>query len=409
MTRFRGAADRVRLDVRNRYLDLLRALAIVRVVVYHVAGWAWLTIVFPAMGVMFALGGSLMAASLDRYGVRAVGRRLRRLLPPLWIQAALFVPAMLLTGLALDWRLAFWVLPVYDPPANGWGALALSVIWYLRDYLWFALVSPLALPLFRRWPLPTLIAPFVVLGASELWGPFHPVVPHVALYLGCWLLGFAHHDGLLRSLGVRLLVPLAAGLAALGAAWFVTHPGWRGYDLNDIPLGNALWSAAFILVALGLAPASVEWLDRRAAVSRTVTLLNQRALTIYLWHQPIVIGLGTGVALLGWSARNPLALRLAVVAGFVALAVIAFGWVEDVAARRAPTLLPPRPAWSGRRDRDVAAVGAQVQQVRTARPVRHLDVHVARAGLRVDLVVAGRHPQLDVARAGLDAYPSWGR
>ena len=40
---------------RNRYLDLLRAAAIGRVIVYHLFGWPWLTIVLPAMGVMFAL------------------------------------------------------------------------------------------------------------------------------------------------------------------------------------------------------------------------------------------------------------------------------------------------------------------------------------------------------------------
>jgi peptidoglycan/LPS O-acetylase OafA/YrhL len=43
--------------MRNRYLDLLRAAAVARVVVYHVTGWSALTILFPAMSVMFALGG----------------------------------------------------------------------------------------------------------------------------------------------------------------------------------------------------------------------------------------------------------------------------------------------------------------------------------------------------------------
>jgi len=38
--------------MRNRYIDTLRAAAIVRVIVYHAIGWAWLTLVLPAMGVM---------------------------------------------------------------------------------------------------------------------------------------------------------------------------------------------------------------------------------------------------------------------------------------------------------------------------------------------------------------------
>ena len=41
-------------------------IALVRVVVYHLFGWAWLTVLFPSMGVMFALAGSLMARSLNR-------------------------------------------------------------------------------------------------------------------------------------------------------------------------------------------------------------------------------------------------------------------------------------------------------------------------------------------------------
>lgn len=59
-------APAARAPGRDRYLDLLRTLALGRVVVYHIYGWAWLTIVFPSMGVMFALAGALMARSLKR-------------------------------------------------------------------------------------------------------------------------------------------------------------------------------------------------------------------------------------------------------------------------------------------------------------------------------------------------------
>jgi hypothetical protein len=84
----------------------------VRVVVYHVFGWAWLTILLPAMGLMFALAGSLMAGSLDRTEPAAVRRRLRRLLPPVWAFGAVSVALMMATG----WRTA-------PPTALGWGEL----------------------------------------------------------------------------------------------------------------------------------------------------------------------------------------------------------------------------------------------------------------------------------------------
>ncbi|MEU4644551.1 acyltransferase [Micromonospora sp. NPDC023814] len=341
--------------MRNRYLDLLRFLAIVRVVVYHVTGWATLTLVFPAMSVMFALAGSLMAASLQRWGTGAVVRRLRRLLPSLWVVAAVFVPAMLLTGLPLSPKVLLWLFPVADPPANGWGAIALSVIWYLRDYLWFVLASPVALWLFRRAPVPTLVAPYAMLAAAEL--GLLPALPgalhHFGLYFGAWLLGFAHQAGMLRRLATRVLVPVALALAAAGAAWIVTHPGPRGYDLNDNPLGNALWSAAFVLVLLGRAPAGARWVDRSAVFGRVVTVFNRRALTVYLWHMPFVAALTPLVDVVGWSHQDPLglAIRVALVFALVAVVTALVGWVEDVAARRPPELVPgglrPAPARTG--------------------------------------------------------------
>ncbi|GAA2192014.1 acyltransferase family protein [Micromonospora lupini] len=329
--------------MRNRYLDLLRFLAIVRVVVYHVTGWATLTLVFPAMSVMFALAGSLMAASLTRSGPVAVGRRLRRLLPSLWVLAVVFVPAMLLTGLSLSPRVLLWLFPITDPPANNWGAVGLSTIWYLRDYLWFVLASPVALWLFRRAPLPTLLAPYVVLVTIEVGiYPAPPVVREFGLYFGAWLLGFAHHAGMLRRLTGRVLYPLSLALAVVGGAWIVTHPGPRGYDLNDNHLGNALWSAAFILVVLGRAPAAVAWLERSRLADRVVTVVNRRALTIYLWHMPFVVALTPLVDVVGWSHQDPvgLAVRVLLVFALVGLVTLVVGWVEDVAARRRPELIP---------------------------------------------------------------------
>jgi peptidoglycan/LPS O-acetylase OafA/YrhL len=323
--------------VRNRYFDLLRAVAIVRVVIYHATGWALLTVVFPAMGTMFALAGSLMAASLDRYGARAVGRRMRRLLPPVWLIAAIFV----LSGLSLDWRLLLWAAPVTDPPSVGQGAMMLSIIWYVRVYLWFVLLSPVALPLFRRWPLPMLALPLAVLIATEAGAPLG-VLHDFGVYFGCWLLGFAHRDGLLKRVNRWLLVGAAATLAAAGLAWFLTHPSHRGYDLNDIPIGDALWSTGFVLILVGLAPTNLAWLDRRRLTARFVTVLNSRAVTIYLWHQAVIVGLGTVAGLLGWQlvgAGWRMAWLLSVGTG-VALATVVFGWVEDLAAKRRLSLVP---------------------------------------------------------------------
>jgi peptidoglycan/LPS O-acetylase OafA/YrhL len=332
--------------VRNRYFDVLRALAIIRVVVYHATGWALLTIVFPAMGTMFALSGSLMATSLDRYGVRAVSRRARRLLPPLWAMAAVFVPLMVVTGLPITWRLLFWIVPLTDPPTNGWGGTMLGVVWYLRQYLWFVLLSPLALPVFRRWPVPSLVAPLGLLVAIELGLPHVAMLRDLAVYFGCWLLGFAHHDGMLQRLSRRVLLGVSLGMTAAGAAWFLTHPGPRGLDLNDIPIGDTLWSTGFVLLLLGWVPQVMPSHGRALTVwqpvSRLVTVLNRRAVTVYLWHQPAIVGLALLVGLLGWNLSNPAGnvTWLTIVAAGVVVSILAIGWVEDLAARRRPALIP---------------------------------------------------------------------
>lgn len=319
--------------MRNRYLDLLRAVAVVRVVLYHVTGLPALTIVFPAMSVMFALGGSMMAASLDRTGPFAVERRLRRLLPSLWVISAIAVPAMMIDGLAWDWRLLMWFFPLQDPPAGGQWLEALSAMWYLRDFLWFVLLSPVLLPIYRRFPLITIATPYVALVVITVTGttPQSPLLRDLALYGGAWLIGFAHHDGKLRD---RRLLWVAGAVALAAALWVVTHPGPRGYDLNDIPLGNALWSLALILLLLRISPSIPAW--------RPVTVLNARALTIYLWHVPIIVAMTHAGENAGWPIRGWTgdAWRLVVVVSLLALVTLAVGWVEDLAAGRRAVLVP---------------------------------------------------------------------
>jgi peptidoglycan/LPS O-acetylase OafA/YrhL len=326
--------------VRNRYIDLLRAAAIIRVVVYHTLGFWWLTVIFPAMGLMFALGGSLMAASLDRAGPQAVVRRFRRILPPVWLLGAIAVSAMfLMGGMHNRWKLLLWVFPLSDPPSTPWGAEWLAMIWYVRSYLWFILLSPIMLWLFRRWPIPSLLVPFGVLVAivasnSGIGGPLRDFF----FYAPAWMLGFAYHDGTLQRLSKKLVWALAVPIGAVGLALLFTHPGPRVYDLNDAPISDALWSTAFLLILLSHAPKVLSL----GKVNAPVEAVNRRALTIYLWHQGAIALVDFAALLLGISLLGHMggAIELSGVFLVLALAVLAFGWVEDLAARRKPTLVP---------------------------------------------------------------------
>jgi len=362
---------------RDRWFDVLRAAALVRVVVYHTLGYGWLSLVFPAMGVMFALGGSLAARSMRRTPAgEVIGHRIRRLLPPLWLFGAILVPLMLWHGwtresdeYALNWaELALWVFPVLDPPHSSWGTDAAAVLWYVRAYLWFVLLTPALLGVFRRWPVTTVLAPIAVVAVDAMVGSPLAGLAHVGpgildfcTFGACWVLGFAHREGTLRRIHPFMLVGVAVTAIGLGAAWTVTHPLPDGtLDLNEIPLGQALISAGAVLVFMRISP-ELAWLDRLPALRRLVAVANARAVTIYLWHN-VAIALAVPVMdRLAWYSPGA---HLGITALLLPIAVLVFGWVEDLAARRQLRLLPadadPPPAPRARPldDRRVATVSS---------------------------------------------------
>ena len=71
-------------------------------------------------------------------------------------------------------------------------------------------------------------------------------------------------------------------------------------------------------------------------------MLNARALTIYLWHVPIIVAVTRIGEAHGLPVRGAAGIswRFVVIVALVALAVALFGWIEDVAAGRRPTLVP---------------------------------------------------------------------
>ncbi|WP_097320876.1 acyltransferase family protein [Paractinoplanes atraurantiacus] len=340
--------------MRNRYLDLLRAAAIVRVIVYHLYGWPWLSVLLPAMGVMFALAGSLTAASLDnRAGAKVVTSRLRRLLPPLWLLGLIAVPVMLVTGWAAETdgehpfsvpNLLFWLVPIGDPPGSDLAVDAWEPLWYIRAYLWFVLLSPILYLLYRKAGWAAVALPLAIMAVLDVTGFTLPDTADAALwdfvtYGACWMAGFAHHDGRLARLKPWIAGPVALVLAA-GAYYFMRDEGT--YDLNDISEAQALWSFAFVLIALRWQP-SMTWLAKVKPLDRTVTLINNRAVTIYLWHN---IAIAAVWPVLTFLALDELGDSMGHVGDLLTaflltiLAVLAFGWVEDLAAKRHPRLWP---------------------------------------------------------------------
>ncbi len=337
---------------RERYFDLLRAVAIARVVTYHMFPLTVLELGFPSMGVMFALGGSLMALSLDKAATRATGvilKRLRRLLPALWVLGAIAVPAMLIHGWEdPPWAtLLFWVLPLADPPSNEFGAEAAGPLWYLVTYLWLVVLSPGLLRLYRRAPLPVLVAPLVLLGIMLVTPLGLPEIVErtagtVLAFASSWMLGFAHRDGHLRRVPGVATVVIAIACVAGALAWWQVYPGDEGGGITDLPLAYAVFSAGFTLVLLRWTPPT-GWLARAPFLDGLVSLVNARAVTIYLWHNvaitaAIIVGNALELWNLGPVGEEGGTFLLAL--GLLSCAVLAIGWVEDVSAKRPPRLLP---------------------------------------------------------------------
>lgn len=350
---------------RDRYVDVLRAAALVRVVTFHALGWAWLPLLFPSMGIMFALAGALAAGSLDR--AASIGafyrKRLRRLLLPFWAFGAVLLGSMLVLGWQvsfddgsepLTWRTAwFWVLPLSDPPASSQGYEWTSPLWYIRTYLWFVLLSPALLWLFRRWPLRSGAVPVATMlllssGLLILEGRTAGIVIELCTFAGCWLLGFAHHDGLLRRLPLARTLAVGIALMSAGAWYALSYQEQYGPNsIDNIPLANMLYCLGAVLLLLRLYP-RFTWLERVRPLDALVTLLNHRAMTVYLWGNvaiamaPLVLdhaGLGTydTADAVGTWVRYGTAWAL--IFGLVLLA----GWIEDVAAGRNVRILPGRP------------------------------------------------------------------
>ncbi|MER5194598.1 acyltransferase family protein [Streptomyces sp. NPDC002755] len=341
---------------RDRYFDTLRALALIRVVAYHTFGWAWAGMVFPSMGIMFGLAGTLMAKSLERPALKVVKSRFRRLLPPFWFWGVFVVLAMLIHDWMPGWEIVYWVVPLGDPPGNAWGQQAWEILWYLRTYLWFVLLSPLLLRLFRLARVPVLVlslAPILVL--TFVWaGPDNRVgtaMWDLSTYLFCWMLGFAHRDGVLQRMKPALVVVMSLAAIGFGGWYAFTHQAEFGtYDLDEDPLAQAFWSAGFVMLlmwAKAYFGIDFAWLTRFRRTNRIVTVFNARAVTIYLWHE---IALILAVPLIdrfwdipAFEKYLPLESQwfmFGVGWLLIALFVLLCGWVEDVAARKKPRLLP---------------------------------------------------------------------
>ncbi len=383
---------------REVFLDTLRAVALVRVVVWHALAAALISWTVAAMPAMFFVAGSLIARSLRRQPVRRLLRnRLRRLLIPFWVFGAVVLSTLTAVYLVSPSArtqvpassLLAWVIPLADPHGSSWeGGWASAPLWYLRCYLWLLLLSPILVRLHRRFGLRTLVLPiagiFIVDALMR-----HPAAGPTALfdlrfYLGdlttfgtFWLLGFSHRDGAFgrATRSTRLQFAVLGGAAA--ALWVGLGRVSSAVVNDSYPL------LLFVGIAwLGLFLALEPWLERLGShrlVAPVVFWLGCRAVTLYLWHPIAIVGAYSIRSVLMPTA--PAVSVLPLVGVLSLLLCVVFGRFEDFAARR------PGRWWPGRTDPVLHARVARWFSARLSR--RRRAVWGAAAGTVVGVILLG--------------------
>ena len=182
---------------RDGFLDTVRSIALVRVVIWHAFGVPWISWVIATMPTMFFVAGSLLASTLDRKPIGVMYRsRLKRLLVPYWLFAGSVLSVLSIvhlagpsseTALRPDQVLP-WLVPFTDPTGPAWEAgWAASPLWYLRAYLWLLLLSPILRAAVRRFGAASLAPMLLATAAIELW-LHNPTVLPIPLGTWTWML-----------------------------------------------------------------------------------------------------------------------------------------------------------------------------------------------------------------------------
>jgi len=341
---------------RDGFIDALRALALVRVTIWHALGIPLISWFVTTMPLMFFVAGSLLYASLDGKRVATVlQRRLKRFLIPFWgfgilVVSTLSIADLLSTDPTKDFRigqLAAWVVPLANPTGTDWEAgWASSPLWYMRAYLWILLLSPVLMMLWRRYSVGLLVGCAAIAFAAQsaasrldpdpnsgIW-----IVGDLGIYGFFTLLGFAHRQGRFAQVSPRALAEwIAIAVLATALAWRF-FPSSDGVANHSYP-ALLVWGCAWLGVAL-LARPALRIVPSLPVLGPVLYWMTRRAMSIYLWHSPCIVAAYWVLNQLDLAPSNGAV--LGVMAGFTFIAATATGWLEDLAGGRSAELLPTR-------------------------------------------------------------------
>jgi hypothetical protein len=359
---------------RDRYVDLLRVVAIGVVVVWHWAlsilqweddHWAmpnpisevpggWLaTWLLQIVTVFFIVGGyansaAWWAAQRDGRGVAGyLAARLRRLLIPIGVYLGVWTAFEVVALLAI---------PGY-PGVLTYGRILFTPLWFIAAYVWVVLLTPLTATAHARarWLTIGMLAAAVVLADLGRFGAGVTGLGWVNTAL-VWVLihqlGYFYRDGALTRVGRTGAAALAGGAAAALAVLtsLAAYPrsmvATVGQDRSNI-LPTTISIALVALLQLGVIMLVREpvtrWL-RRPRAWKPVVAGNAVILTVFLWHMTALlivlallralgVGLRTEPTAAWWSERPFWVVAPALV---LAVLVAVFGRFEWAAGRGLP-------------------------------------------------------------------------
>ena len=366
-------------ESRNRYVDLLRAISILVVVIGHwlmaapqlvgdglsfnqllsTNDWThYLTWMVQVMPLFFLVGGDANAASWR-------SARLRNETYGAWLRARLRRLVLPVLPLLVLWAVAAYAMfqAGIDPDLIRLGSQAALVpLWFLATYLLVVASTPVTLRLWERFGWGSLV---VGAGLAAL-------IDTLALGLGFSALGFVNYVfvwGTVHGLGyawadsrfggvTRRLVLAAGGLVAttilvIAGPYPVAMVGLTTAGVNNSQppkatlIALAMFQAGLFLALEGQAR---RWLSRDR-VWAPVVMLSGRIMTLYLWHMTALVvtigglwlaggaGLGLEIDSRLWWLTRPLW-----IAGLIAVTwpfILIFGRFERPGADRRPS----PPAW----------------------------------------------------------------
>lgn len=313
---------------RNRWVDFLRALSIMAVVIGHwlvaapyidqqgavqgghllgILPWSqWLTWGFQVMPIFFLVGGYSNGISWDAH-LRKQGKyadwfanRIQRLINPVF-------PVLLIWA-----GFAFVSTQVGMERENVRMAtfLALIPVWFLAVYLLVTALTPIT---FKAWEKLGLRSFFLLVSAAifvDVAGVFEGV-PFVrfANFLFVWVgihqLGYAWRAEAFRGTGHKLFWTVASLITLIALTVIGPYPiamiGVPDADLtNSMPPTIALMALGMTQTGLVLLlePLGRKMLAKPAAWTATV-LMNGMIMTMYLWHLTAFVVVAVAAWLLG--------------------------------------------------------------------------------------------------------------